>query len=76
MPIAVLVQQQLLRRAYERYDTACLNGGEHALVEARYELALALVADGWRPPPVVVAQIELDRARLEAHRVIELTDGD
>ena len=69
-----VLAQQLLRSAYERYDDACLRGDQQALVEARYELALALVADGWRPPPVVVAQIESDRAHLAADRVISLPE--
>ncbi len=74
----VVVAQELLRSAFERYDEAC--AGEDALVltEARYELTLALVADGWRPPPTVVEHMALDRALLEAPRVIHLSppEGD
>ena len=69
-----MLAQLLLRNAYERYDDACLHGDDAALAEARYELALALVADGWRPPPVVVLQIERDRERLSHARVITLPD--
>ena len=71
MGTAVLAKQ-LLSRAFERYEQACAVGEETALIEARYELSLALVSDGWRPPPVVVAQMEQDRSALPAPRVIQL----
>ena len=65
----------LLLAAYDRYDAASAahaGDDEPALIEARYELALALVADGWQPPPAVVEQMERDRAALGIPRVIHL----
>ena len=71
MSTAVLAAQ-LLSRAFERYEQAYDDGDPSSLVEARYELSLALVSDGWQPPPVVVAQMERDRTALPAPRVIQL----
>ena len=69
----VVVAQELLRTAYERYDEAFSAGDPAVLAEARYELTLALVADGWRPPPTVVEQMALDHDLLEAPRVLQLS---
>lgn len=70
------VARDLLVAAYDRYTAAYDGGGAAAeLAEARYELTLALVADGWRPPPAIVAQMAKDRELLEVPQVIRLT-GD
>ncbi|MEO6205778.1 MAG: hypothetical protein ABIO67_10395 [Mycobacteriales bacterium] len=71
--VTVVVAQELLRTAFERYEEATAGEDAYVLVEARYELTLALVADGWRPPPTVVEQMALDRAILDVPRVIELS---
>lgn len=69
------VARELLAAAYERYALAYDDGPPAEVAEARYELTLALVADGWRPPPAVVAQMAKDRELLEVPQVIRLT-GD
>lgn len=67
-----VLTRHLLSRAFSRYEAAYAGDDEQALAEARYELTLALVADGWRPPPSVVKQMEKDRAGLPEPRVIQL----
>ncbi len=69
----VVVAQELLRTAFDRYEEATAGEDAFVLAEARYELTLALVADGWRPPPTVMEQMALDRTFLDGPRVIELS---
>ena len=68
--------QELLRAAFERYDEACAREDPNGLAEARYELTLALVVEGWRPPPTVVEQMALDQAMLEPPTVIQLSSPE
>lgn len=72
----VVVAQELLRTAFDRYEEATAGEDAFVLAEARYELTLALVADGWRPPPTVVEQMALDRAALDVPRVIHLSASE
>ena len=72
MSIVHLAAQERLTAAFGRYEVAYAAGVRGPLLEARIELCEALVAAGEELAPEVVAQLERDRAELEAMAVIQL----
>ena len=72
MTATVLDLEAQVGAAYNRYALAYAARDGVATVQTRYELCLALVESGWCPPPVVVEQMERDRAALGQPRVIQL----